>query len=73
MSRWKPIETAPKDGFLIVVTNAATAEISLAHKTRDGEVGWTQYVNGTPMLFQPKLRFEPTHWMPLPEPPEARS
>jgi hypothetical protein len=59
---WRPIETAPKDCLLIV---SDCRSIALAHIVA-GDV-WTQYVHGTPMLFQPDLKFKPSHWMPLPE------
>jgi hypothetical protein len=59
---WQPIETAPKDCLLIV---SDCRSIALAHIVA-GDV-WTQYVHGTPMLFQPDLKFKPSHWMPLPE------
>jgi hypothetical protein len=59
---WRPIETAPKDCLLIV---SDCCSIALAHIVA-GDV-WTQYVHGTPMLFQPDLKFKPSHWMPLPE------
>lgn len=60
---WKPIETAPKDGFEVLL---------LFHKTGDRVVGVFQrrkkcWVNA---WTANEFYFPPTHWMPLPEPPK---
>ena len=60
---WRPIETAPKDGtrILVWVEGAESHEI----------VGWLGdcWFNGdvTDFMFG-----DPTHWMPLPEPPPSK-
>lgn len=66
---WQPIETAPKDGTWVMLGRAG----------RMPEVG--SWENGSPWLdgwfcggersdsYGPD--FDPTHWMPLPEPPHA--
>lgn len=54
--KWQPIETAPKDGVFII---------------SDGEkasVGWWY---GQLLTGWLPADHKPTHWMPLPEPPEA--
>lgn len=71
MSEWKPIETAPKDGTLILVCNkwgswlAKYQEIfSTGFKP---ENPWlVMLLNMRHMVGAPNYR--PTHWMPLPEP-----
>jgi len=63
---WQPIETAPKiEGYRILVARpCATIGANMV-----GEDYWTDRLQGgcwaksTPMA-------QPTHWMPLPEPPK---
>ena len=68
---WQPIETAPLDGTPILLwpyepqdfwAGHAPQEVCLGFNCLD--VGW----------FNPEQHctFEPTHWMPLPEPPEVK-
>ena len=72
MTEWQPIETAPKDGTAILVTcgelfavvewdeHAASYPSNEGVGWRDaGDIGWA----GTQGHM-------PTHWMPLPQPPE---
>jgi len=64
---WKPIESAPKDGRSILLAKAGVWV---------GEGYWSDYDdtwrepnnNGTDEWGWP---LEPTHWMPLPPPPET--
>ena len=64
---WQPIETAPKDGstFLVCVGNWMT----VAHWHRQQQCLAT---NGRPIYARYPADELPTHWMPLPEPPNAR-
>lgn len=64
---WRPIETAPKDGTLVLLHDPRAAK----RRVKTGswlppEAGWAVYgfkdVHG--------CFFEPTHWQPLPAPPE---
>ena len=70
-SAWQDIETAPKDRTLWLVEDGALSGLRVAHQ----EMGW----------WVPDKRYEaggywqgvsnilaPTHWMPLPDPPEVR-
>ena len=57
---WQPIETAPKDGsvFLIRQGNLAASHAFF----RNGELKHIDYSHTN----------NPTHWMPLPHPPEVQ-
>ena len=55
---WQPIETAPKDGTRVIVLEG-DGDVSLAD-FYDGR--WFYSVAHDEM-------FDPTHWMPLPDPP----
>jgi hypothetical protein len=66
LESWQPIETAT--GRATVLVTDGKHNIAIAHIVT---AAWTQYICGTAMLFQPRLCFQPTHWMPLPQPPEA--
>ena len=70
--QWQPIETAPKDGTTIIaygmsrpcsgiMPQAKPEEFlrTIAYRHGNWQAGW---VNAIPV---------PTHWMPLPEPPQA--
>jgi len=55
---WQPIETAPRDGTIILLsTPKGRVADGMWHK-RYGVWAWTY------------VMVEPTHWMPLPEPPK---
>ena len=58
---WQPIETAPS-GTMILICSMVTQEVN-----RWAFVDWV--VNGG-FVLHPK--WSGTHWMPLPEPPNAR-
>ena len=65
MTDWQPIETAPRDGTWILLTG--------------GSVGWDWDGDSKPRVVAAQFsernaghygEYEnPTHWMPLPEPP----
>ncbi len=54
-ARWQPIETAPRDGRFVFVSDSGTAIMAC----------W----EGTVWLDWASYPFHPTHWMPLPQPP----
>jgi hypothetical protein len=64
VSEWQPIETAPKDGTRILIFGARECYggdyISLAY--------WDHWWRGD--YDEPVYVDEPTHWMPLPPPPQ---
>jgi hypothetical protein len=67
MSEWQPIETAPKDGTFVLCCHES------------GHINILQFNGNASDLSQPAWRkdcysgqtFRPTHWMPLPKPPEG--
>jgi hypothetical protein len=63
---WQPISTAPKDGTRILVYGPA--------KNGDHYMdvcGWPANWSGKwPVAYMDYATGEPTHWTPLPEPPE---
>jgi hypothetical protein len=73
---WQPIETAPKDGTeVLLVRNGSFRQIGSwrkpcqqadGYRVNDGEPCWVGY-------SAEKRVPEPTHWMPLPEPPKGEA
>lgn len=64
LGAWQPIETAPRDGtkFLALARGPGGVGMIVARQ-KPGWSGW-QTVPGDWTCV-------PSHWMPLPEPPEA--
>jgi len=70
MSEWKTMTLAPKDRTVIIVTrvpfNGAKAPINMVRWGTGKNLGgprWRRHGSSK------DLAYEPTHWMPLPEPP----
>jgi hypothetical protein len=59
---WQPIETAPKDDFILASTVGAKLPMVALYDEDDGWIA----LNGA---F--KRDWKPTHWMPLPAPPNG--
>ena len=62
MSEWQPIETAPRDGTIILFSCDMRGVSLCCLAETEIYTGWfnlSKLDNGSP-----------THWMPLPEPPE---
>jgi hypothetical protein len=79
MSAWQPIETAPKDGTKFWGLNGEDA-IAMFWHPGFGEfvsgfhrmtmaAGYT--IDGQPFKDHSPEVHSPSHWMPLPEPPEV--
>jgi len=66
---WQPIETAPKDGTEIWAYNGEQVRMHWITWEHEGESGgmW-QYADEILSDVAPDC-WQPTHWMPLPEPP----
>jgi len=73
MSGWLPIETAPKDGTKIIVYCKHMGVVGPSYWDADRYSKrpipyWTNY--GEILWGKKRTRFDqPTHWMPLPQPP----
>lgn len=64
---WQPIETAPKDGSRIVVGYGRQSGFPMQIVFYNRIHGfWSHYGNA-----ELGLEANATHWMPLPQPPEA--
>lgn len=66
---WQPIETAPKDGTLIDLWLDGERAPACRFWSYDGHSYWEQAYAEATDCFAPLYDAEPTHWMPIPEPP----
>lgn len=64
MREWQPIETAPRDGADILVWDGDN--ISIAFGRSNGTFEHVHFACGD------IVESFPTHWMPLPPPPESQ-
>ena len=65
--KWQPIETAPRDGTYILLFGRHSRRGGLIQITaRWGGGDWESADDGYGAYIIP------THWMPLPDPPEAK-
>lgn len=64
---WHPIETAPKDGTRVIAYS-----LGLVGTSRWADRFAAQYGDTAAGWYSEQLdrRHNPTHWMPLPEPPK---
>lgn len=62
---WQPIETAPRDGEVILACNSGKAQRGMVFFNSLGE--W-ELINGL-TNYPMGIGFYPTHWMPLPTAP----
>ena len=61
---WQPIETAPRDGIAII------GAWQCLNKTWD--MNMVQFYDGNWFNYYYDGAHNPTHWMPLPNPPEDK-
>ncbi len=71
MSEWQPIETAPKDGQQLML-HLQNGDIIIA----SSDIANAAVVQRKEMYIQfrvwPDAGYLPTHWMPLPPPPQEQ-
>ena len=76
MSDWQPIETAPRDGSSSIIgwNGEHVSEMIWTDEIDDdGHYGWCHAgftYGGVLYYLHYVYEPEPTHWMPLPNPPE---
>ena len=74
INEWQPIETAPKDGRLILATNDFGGMVLCWWGKDYNDESYEGWLSGdgdgysTGLYYSP---LNPTHWMPLPKPPET--
>ena len=61
LPEWRPIKTAPKDGVFVLITDGDVVQIGYYE---DHLTAWRSDAD------QCRLWSDPTHWQPLPAPPE---
>lgn len=76
--QWQDISTAPKDGTQILLCKRtkdgkpldifAQCAAWWSDENGSGQGDWVVYCS---LVTEPRLFFEPTHWMPLPAPPAS--
>ena len=71
MRGWQPIATAPKDGRAVLIYDGTTFVGFFAqYSMDDGKGGRRVYLERWEEASgDGNTEFNPTHWMPLPEPP----
>ena len=70
MTEWKTIDSAPRDGtHILVIRYPATTRPPINKvwwgTARMANSGWN-------ISSRRPLSYEPTHWMPLPQPPKVK-
>lgn len=65
--KWQPIETAPMTSRARLIW-CPEIQCTFAVTWHDEDKEWVIWPGGRPLAY---LAVTPTHWMPLPEPPET--
>jgi hypothetical protein len=63
---WQPIESAPKDGTIVLIWIEARSWMLPAYWGRDNEINPPGWIGGHCRVMHID---QPTHWMPMPYPP----
>lgn len=69
MSRWYPIQDAPTDGTLLLLTDGD--EVLSGYWNDNDAFGFGWIICDPSNLYIGTA--EPTHWMPMPEPPRVET
>lgn len=74
MTSWLPIDSAPKDGTEVLVWACMTIYAKkLSASDADKSCIWVARWDAGCWLSVDDCRLSPTHWMPLPPPPERQA
>lgn len=65
---WQPIETGPQDGTMVLLAEVHLGMVTVGRWLLRGS---RLTGNGWYRLEDRRGPLEPTHWMPLPQPPRA--
>jgi hypothetical protein len=82
LGAWQPIETAPRDGTWVLLSGGECDHDEESDaKTRSVVGQWSNYCNGSTVDWHWQFAWydggyygeykKPTHWMPLPAPPQS--
>jgi hypothetical protein len=68
---WQDISTAPKDGrWLLVVDRSRISGDGITLARFDSDLGINHWYSGLDAGYEDDEPLKPTHWMPLPPPPQ---
>ena len=73
---WQPIDTVPKETEVLVWFGPAVGVKSAEYTDKDGDGVWFWCVTDGKFGPHPVRRYcapYPTHWMPLPDPPNQEA
>lgn len=78
MSEWQPIETAPKDGTMVLLCSAKKhllmgvgRYVPIKELGGESEHHYERWQDSNGFFWQ--YLKKPTHWMPLPTPPKVQA
>jgi hypothetical protein len=72
MMKWQPIESAPKDGTEILGWDKEGKYASVSFKVTRYYCNWENKYRDSKSWWKGNVTCTPTHWMPLPKPPETK-
>jgi hypothetical protein len=70
---WQPIETAPTDGTKIITVEKGIFSIVFFGEDWSGRRDWCYQTPDGKIFIYVHGGFNPSHWMPLPDAPNARA
>lgn len=71
--KWQPIETAPKDRWILVYVPGAAVPCSAIWSEIDNSFTTCEECANEFRAYGTEWSFAPAYWAPLPEPPEQQN